>query len=132
MTAKYNYCIPWYPSATKVECRSITPRSLFAKGILTHVTSRKYTYFHNDVDCHSTCRCSVLTPGHGAHKLDLSTLFTTFFLWTSPPFILSDLLFENVILINTIILISQISGALEMNVNYLKGITKGHYITLHP
>ena len=24
---------------------------------------------------------------HGAHKLDLSTLFTTFFLWTSPPFI---------------------------------------------
>ena len=25
---------------------------------------------------------------HGAHKLDLSTLFTTFFLWTSPPFIL--------------------------------------------
>jgi len=26
---------------------------------------------------------------HGAHKLDLSTLFTTFFLWTSPPFILS-------------------------------------------
>jgi len=23
---------------------------------------------------------------HGAHKLDLSTLFTTFFLWTSPPF----------------------------------------------
>ena len=23
-----------------------------------------------------------------AHKLDLSTLFTTFFLWTSPPFIL--------------------------------------------
>jgi len=26
---------------------------------------------------------------HGAHKLDLSTLFTTFFLWTSPPFILN-------------------------------------------
>jgi len=25
---------------------------------------------------------------HGAHKLDLSTLFTTFFLWTSLPFIL--------------------------------------------
>ena len=25
---------------------------------------------------------------HGANKLDLSTLFTTFFLWTSPPFIL--------------------------------------------
>jgi len=25
---------------------------------------------------------------HGAHKLDLSTLFTSFFLWTSPPFIL--------------------------------------------
>jgi len=24
---------------------------------------------------------------HGAHKLDLSTLFTTFFLWTSLPFI---------------------------------------------
>jgi len=27
---------------------------------------------------------------HGAHKLDLSTLFTTFFLWTSPPFIFSQ------------------------------------------
>jgi len=27
---------------------------------------------------------------HGAHKLDLSTLFTTFFLWTSPPFILES------------------------------------------
>ena len=26
---------------------------------------------------------------HGAYKLDLSTLFTTFFLWTSLPFILS-------------------------------------------
>jgi len=25
---------------------------------------------------------------HGAHKLDLSILFTTFFLWTSPPFII--------------------------------------------
>jgi len=27
---------------------------------------------------------------HGTHKLDLSTLFTTFFLWTSLPFILSE------------------------------------------
>jgi len=27
---------------------------------------------------------------HGAHKLDLSTLFTTFFLWTSLPFILCN------------------------------------------
>ena len=27
---------------------------------------------------------------HGAHKLDLSTLFTTFFLWTSLPFILTN------------------------------------------
>ena len=33
---------------------------------------------------------------HGAHKLDLSTLFTTFFLWTSLPFILlSDSYFIN-------------------------------------
>jgi len=28
---------------------------------------------------------------HGAHKLDLSTLLTTFFLWTSLPFILIQL-----------------------------------------
>ena len=27
---------------------------------------------------------------HGAHKLDLSTLFTTFYLWTSLPFILIE------------------------------------------
>ena len=33
---------------------------------------------------------------HGAHKLDLSTLFTTFFLWTSPPFILLNILNINV------------------------------------
>jgi len=32
---------------------------------------------------------------HGAHKLDLSTLFTTFFLWTSLPFILIPKTFED-------------------------------------
>ena len=62
---------------------------------------------------------------HGAHKPDLSTLFTTFFLWTSHPFIFTKgsllnqyILYLYLILSRTLDLIRKINGDTKLASNF--------------
>jgi len=63
---------------------------------------------------------------HGAHKLDLSTLFTTFFLWTSPPFIFDLITADKENAIRTIYKIRQrIKQLDEKSKEMVTGLERG-------
>jgi len=62
---------------------SLNISSIYILTMQTTTETREYKWY----SIHSTSLCVLCHMSQAVRDFDLSTLFTTFFLWTSPPFI---------------------------------------------